>query len=185
MLSIRTNARRWQTKSGFSLLEMMFATVILLVGLVAVAQLVPSSILLNTRNRKDSSSLVFAQRELDQMLDQPLVSNSFTDPQGVFCPPGNICGLGDPTKPNQVVGSPVVVVNNFAVINFGAALVDGYNFTYPDPLDPNALIYDVRWAVITSMNGPIVSSKRLIVGVRQVGNNGTFQPVTLDTVLEK
>jgi prepilin-type N-terminal cleavage/methylation domain-containing protein len=185
MLSIYTSARRCKRESGFSLLEMIFATVILLVGLVAVAQLVPSSILLNTRNRNDSASLVFAQRELDQMLDQPLVSNSFTDPQGVFCPAGNTCGLGDPTQPNQVVGSPVVVVNNFATINFGAGQFAGYNFTYQDPADPSGLTYDVRWAVITSMNGQIVSSKRLIVGVRQVGGNGYFQPVTLDTVVEK
>jgi len=56
---------------GFSILEMMLATIILLVGLVAIAQLVPASILMNYRNRTDSSALVFAQREMDQMLDQP------------------------------------------------------------------------------------------------------------------
>src|SRR5580704_14859660 len=53
-------------QAGFSLLEMLFATVILLVGLVAVAQLVPASILLNWQNRYNSASTVFAQRELDQ-----------------------------------------------------------------------------------------------------------------------
>ena len=41
--------------------------ILLLVGLVAVAQLVPASILMNYRNRTDSSALVFAQRQLDQM----------------------------------------------------------------------------------------------------------------------
>lgn len=58
-------------QAGFSLVEMMIATVILLVGLVAVAQLVPASLTLNYRNRMDSSALVLAQRQLDVLLDQP------------------------------------------------------------------------------------------------------------------
>src|SRR5580700_11362712 len=90
---------------GFSILEMMLATVILLVGLVAIAQLVPASILLNYRNRTDSAALVFAQRELDQFLDQPLISTSFVDQLG------NTCNLGNPGSPNTVQGSPVVVIN--------------------------------------------------------------------------
>src|SRR3989442_14048923 len=86
-----------RTQRGFSLLEMMFATIILLVGLVAVAQLVPASILMNYRNRNDSSALVFAQRELDQFLDQQLsLSVPFTDALG------NACSLGDPASPNTI-----------------------------------------------------------------------------------
>jgi len=92
MLSAFTKRRR--REGGFSLLEMLLATIILLVGLLAIAQLVPATILLNFRNRTDSSAMVFAQRELDQFLDQPLSSLSFTD-SGL-----NICNLGDPTQPN-------------------------------------------------------------------------------------
>ena len=68
--------KRRRGEKGFSLLEMMFATIILLVGLVAIAQLVPASIFLNSQNRTDSSALVFAQRELDQFLDQPIRSGT-------------------------------------------------------------------------------------------------------------
>ena len=68
MLSAFTKRRR--REGGFSLLEMLLATIILLVGLLAIAQLVPATILLNFRNRTDSSAMVFAQRELDQFLDQ-------------------------------------------------------------------------------------------------------------------
>ena len=160
---------------------MLLATVILLVGIVAVAQLVPASILLNFRNRTDSSAMVFAQRELDQMLDQPLSATSFTDAAL------NICNLGDPTQPNQLVGSSITTYNGQAIIDFNAALQPGYNFAYQDPTDPSRVTYDVRWAVIITGGGSstTVFSKRVIMGVRQQGGSGYFQPITLDTMVQK
>jgi hypothetical protein len=157
---------------------MMLATIILLVGLVAVAQLVPASILMNYRNRADSSALVFAQRELDQMLDQPLTVNSFLDALA------NTCQLGDPTNPNTLQGTNVVIFNGQALIDFTSS-VSGYNFTFQDPTDPSGTTYDVRWAVIITGNGATAFSKRFILGVRQVGGNGYFQPITLDTLVGK
>lgn len=167
---------------GFSLLEMLFATVILLVGLVGIAQLVPTSILLNQRGRINSSSLVFAQRELDQMLDQPFTlpnPPSFTDANG------NICSLGDPSQPGVIVGTPVVVVHGQPLVNFSAASVPGYSFTYQDPNDPDAVTYNVRWAVITQTNGTATTSRRFIIGVSQDGGSGYVPPVTLDTMVSK
>jgi Tfp pilus assembly protein PilV len=171
-------------QEGFSILEMMLATIILLVGLVAIAQLVPTSILMNYRNRTDSSALVFAQRELDQMLDQPLTVNAFTDALG------NTCQLGDPAVTNTVQGSTVTTLNNQPIIVFSSpnpplAPTNGYGFTYADPNDPSGTTYDVRWAVIITGSGGTASSKRFILGVRQVGGNGYFQPITLDTMVEK
>src|SRR5215470_8998442 len=125
-------------QEGFSLLEMMFATVILLVGLVAVAQLIPASILMNYHNRTDSAALVFAQRQLDILLDQPLnsPSNQFTDSFG------NTYQLGDPTAPNVLQGSNVLTVSGYAIIDFSGATpatypTNGYEFIYQDPTDPN------------------------------------------------
>ena len=172
---------RRRSEAGFSLLEMMLATVILLVGLVAIAQLVPATILLNFRNRTDSAALVFAQRELDQFLDQPLFLTSFTDAIG------NTCALGNATPVNTVQGSSLAVVNNQVVIDFTQTLVPNYSFAIPyqDPSDPSGISYDVRWAVIVTGNGSTVSSKRFILGIRQQGGNGYFQPITLDTTVEK
>ena len=169
---------------GFSILEMMIATVILLVGLVAIAQLVPASILMNYRNRNDSTALVFAQRQLDQMLGQPLSASSFTDALG------NNCQIGDPAVTNSVQGSAVTSINGQTIIVFNApdpdpAPTSGYGFLYRDPTDPNRTTYDVRWAVILTGNGTNVFAKRFILGVRQLGGNGYFRPVTLDTMVEK
>lgn len=170
-------------ESGFSILEMMFATVILLVGLIAVAQLVPTSVLLNFRNRNDSAAMVFAQRELDQMLDQPL--NPTTSPPQFTDAEGNTCYLGNPATTNAVQGNPVVTYNNQAVIDFSPAPVANYSFTYTDPTDPNRTTFDVRWAVILTGDGTHVFSKRFILGVRQQGGNGYFLPISLDTMKAK
>jgi prepilin-type N-terminal cleavage/methylation domain-containing protein len=168
------------TSGGFTLLEMMCATVIMLIALFAVAQLVPASVLLNSRNRSDSIALVFAQRELDQMLEQPLNLPTFTDAQG------NNCNLGDPASPNTVVGNPVVVINNFATIDFTGVPIPGYSFNFLDPTSANGATLDVRWAVITSVNGNgAVTGKRFILGVRQQGGNGFFLPITLDSTVAK
>jgi prepilin-type N-terminal cleavage/methylation domain-containing protein len=91
---------------GFTLVEMLMATVIVLVGLVAVAQLVPASVMINANNRNDGTALVFAQRELEAMRSQPLSATAFNDPQGQYCQ------LGDPTLPGALVGSPVVLSRN-------------------------------------------------------------------------
>ena len=176
--------KRRRGEKGFSLLEMMFATIILLVGLVAIAQLVPASIFLNSQNRTDSSALVFAQRELDQFLDQPLSSSSFTDTLG------NTCQLGNPAVTNSVQGSTMTTFNNQAIIVFtspppSAAPTSGYGFTYQDPNDPSGTTFDLRWAVIITGNGGTASSKRFIIGVRQAGGNGYFQHITLDTMVAK
>lgn len=169
-------------------MEMMIATVILLVALVAVAQLVPASVLLNQSNRMDSSALVFAQRELDQMLDQPLISTVFIDSLG------NICQLGSPPPPNtvNVLGNNVVTIGNQTHIDFSptATPVPGYSFIYTDFKDPSGagpkgITYDVRWAVVVIGNGGGATSKRFILGVRQLGGESFVPPVTLDTMVTR
>lgn len=168
-------------QSGFTLIEVLMAIVILLVGIVAVAQLVPASIGTNSANRNDSSALVFAQREMDQFLSQPLnaTPSLFTNEEGFAC------SLGDSTQPNVVVGSPVVTFYNQLVIDFSAAPVANYSFTYQDPNDPAGVVYDVRWAVIASTNNGLITSKRFILGAKKRGGNGIYRPVTLDTMLER
>ncbi len=178
---MQSSTTKWRNRQkGFSILEMLLATVMLLVGLVAIAQLVPASILLNFRNRMDSSALVFAQRQLDQMIDQPLTSSSFNDVLG------NTCQLGNPAPANAIQGNNVVVsINKQALIDFNSSPVTGYSFTYQDPTDPSGTIYAVRWAVIVTGNGSTAASKRFILGVRQLSGNGYFLPITLDTMVAK
>jgi len=177
--------KRQFKQGGFTMIEMMIATVVMVVGLVGVAQLIPLSIRLNGANRNDSTALVFAQRELSEMIGQPITAATFSDPQGVLCPPATLCNLGNAANPKVPVGSPLVMLFNRPAIDFTQAQVANYSFNYVDPNDPFGLSYDVRWAVITYATGGIASGKRFIVGVRRRGGNVPFLPVTLDTMVEK
>jgi prepilin-type N-terminal cleavage/methylation domain-containing protein len=178
---------RQARQHGFTLTEMLIATLVVLVGLVAVAQLVPASVMINANNRNDGTALVFAQRQMEAMRVQPLAPSTFSDPQGVYCPSGQTCQLGDPTQPGMVVGSPVIVsTSNLAMIDFTAAQVSGYSFTYTDPNDPFGATYDVRWAVVTVVNAQnVVTGKRIILGVFRRGMQAATLPITLDTMVEK
>jgi prepilin-type N-terminal cleavage/methylation domain-containing protein len=164
---------------GFTLIELLVAMLVLMVGLVAVAQLVPMSVRLNSGNRDDSTAMAFAQRELDAMIEQPISATTFSDPNGF------LCNLGDPAQPKVLVGSPVLMINNRPQIDFGVAKVPGYSFNYTDPNDPYAITYDVRWAVITYSNAGNPNAKRFILGALRRSNNTAFLPLTLDTMVEK
>src|SRR6266853_3614684 len=89
---------------GFTLVEVLVATIVLMTGVVAVAQLVPVAVTANNVSRRDSTALVIAQRELAQMMEQPLTVLAFNDALG------NPCSLGSAATPGVTVGSPVVVI---------------------------------------------------------------------------
>lgn len=182
-----TETNRPTGQRGFTLTEMLVATLVVLVGLVAVAQLVPASVMINANNRNDGTALVFAQRQMEAIRAQPLGATTFSDPQGVYCPLGQTCQLGDATQPGSVVGSPAVVGNsNLAMIDFTATPVSGYSFTYTDPNDPFGASYDVRWAVVTVVNPQnVVTGKRILLGVFRRGMQAPTLPITLDTMVEK
>ena len=182
----RSNSRN--AERGFTLVEMLIATAIILVGLVAVAQLVPASVMLNSNNRNDATALVLAQRQLEAMREVPMNSTTFTDPLGVLCPLATTCYLGDPTQPLQAVGSPVLLdTNNTPVIDFSQTPVSGYSFTYVDPNDPFGGANDVRWAVITFTNtaNNATTGRRIILGVLRRGMRSVTLPVTLDVLVSK
>lgn len=174
-LAFTSLARR---QRGFSLVETMIATAMFLVGLIAIAELVPTTLLLNLTNRNDTAALGYAQRELSQMLDQPLNFASFPDADGNFCQLGAAI-------PNTVVGSPIIMDGRFVRVNFLAAQVPGYSFNYIDPNDPRRTQYDVRWAVVTTTSGGLPIAKRFIVGAWRRGGNNYAPPVTLDAVVQK
>jgi hypothetical protein len=170
----RAKARRRQC--GFSILEMVLASAIMMVGIISVVQLVPASLQLNASNRLDTTATVIAQRELDQMLSQPvnLTPPNFTDKDG------NVISLGGAGSP----GAPVIMQGQTAQIDFTAAPVAGFSIPqYTDPNDPTGATFELRWAVIPQpdVTGTRVIGKRIIIGCRQTNASHPMLPVNLDT----
>ena len=164
---------------GFSILEMIIACAILMFGVISVVQLVPTSLQTNVNNRLDTMATVIAQRELDQMLSQPLTVNSFTDKDN------NLVRLGGA----GASGSPLTMDGPNAVIDFSQSAVPGYSITnYMDPNDPNfpnGQIFEMRWAVIPEISGGAIISKRIIVGCRRTNANQLVFPVNLDSSVQR
>jgi prepilin-type N-terminal cleavage/methylation domain-containing protein len=181
MNKCNTNNRKRRGQQGFTLIELMIAVVVLVVGAVSVAQLVPAAIFLNSRNRADSSSLVYAQREMDQFVNQAFIPApyTFTDQQG-----NTNCNVGGGTVFDALVGSPVTTVGGHVAINFTVGKVAGYSYNYTDPTDPTTN-YDVRWAVINTGTANNIYSRRFILGVQKSGGDTPLPPVTLDTTVSR
>jgi len=174
---------------GFTLVELTVAIGVLLVGIVAVAQLIPISIQSNMRNRYDSTAVVMAERLLNQMVNQPLTATQFIDTYDN----NRVIMLGS-VAANGLVGNPITIVSsappagplNLVRVDFTAAAVANYNFTAADPnAAVPAIAYEVRWSVITNMQGTVVVSKRFLVGVWKRDPRSVTPPVTVEAWVQR
>ena len=170
---------------GFTLVELVIAMGVMLFGIAAVAQLVPLATQSNMRNRHDSTAVVLAERLLNQMVTQPLTATQFFDADG------NPIALGSVTA-NGLAGNPLLVVSArvngplvLVRLNFAANAVPNYNFTYTNPNDAVPIPYEVRWSVITTMQGNTVVAKRFLVGVWKRDPRGVTIPVTVEAWVQR
>lgn len=165
-------------QQGFSLLEMIIACAVLMVGIVSVVQLVPASLKTSMNNRLDTVATAVAQRELDQMLSQPFSVTTFQDQDS------HTVSLGGP----GANGANVVMDGQSSAIDFSSDILSvpaGFYTFYVDPKDPSATAFELRWAVFSEVSGGTVISRRIIVGCRRANSNTGVFPVTLDSSVQK
>jgi type II secretory pathway pseudopilin PulG len=173
-------ARTGRKQNGFSILEMILASAILMVGIVSVVQLVPASLKSSVGNRMDTMATVVCQRELDQMLSQPLNVNSFQDQSQTI----SLGGAGSP-------GASVLMSGQSVVIDFSPSATPPAGFSATMLTDPNDLTsanFELRWAVFPQLNNGVVVGRRIVIGCRRANSGGNQQlllPVTLDSSVQK
>ncbi|HXE75746.1 MAG TPA: prepilin-type N-terminal cleavage/methylation domain-containing protein [Candidatus Xenobia bacterium] len=201
MVRQHSSGSRRPAQAGFSLVELLIAIVVLLVGVVAVAKLVPTAIQSNLRSRYDSTGVVLAERQLELMARQPIdVGNpvpsghySFlgTLPDGVT-PFTYRVGLRPPAGGAMISAAGAALIPGSYQIDWnqpaGSAALAGYRNTFTlNEGTAGGARYETRWAVVTyfaNFNGTIRPvSKRIIVSVRG-GPAGTVQrPATVGTLV--
>lgn len=167
---------RTKSQRGFSMIELLIASLVLLFGVAAVVQLVPQAMQANLRSKQDSTAMVVAERLMDQFLSQNLTTAAFVNADG------QNCSLGNPAAPNAWIGHPVIAQNNRPIVNFGVtAITAGYGYNWSDPNDPSGPGYEIRWAVVTRTSGTTPVHKRFLIGVWKRGRGGqNVVPVMLE-----
>ncbi len=190
---------RKRAAAGFTMIELLIAIVILLIGVVAVAQLVPNAIRSDFRNRYDSTALILAQQQMEQMVEQDLTVGGppaagaynfqifLPDGTATLCnlgvaPPFFTALVGAPPPPPAASGAPLVA--GTLRIDWGVAQVAGYSNQYRAP-DGNP--FQTRWNIAVfygNINGLIRPvGKRIIVSTRGGSAAVSFPPTTLTTMV--
>lgn len=166
-------------QSGFTMIELLISISILLVGIVAVAQLVPAAIRSNLRNRADSTALIVVQRQLEVMAIQSMTVQqnlaiadfNFIEDDGDWDSDpadgpaddftiylGRNPGGAGVTEAGCTLTTPAQTPLPVGVCNFMAASVPGYSrmLSYSSLFEidpgrgvPRQYVFDVRWHVTT------------------------------------
>ncbi len=124
-------------ESGMSLLELMIAGVVLIVGFLGVMVLVTGAIAGNNRNRMDSSATMLTQMVVEQLATLPR-------PDGTTTVTITDCAGNNWTLSAAAGGAPLSGTS----INFSSAQVTNYSMNYVVCGANNTqATYDVRWNV--------------------------------------
>ncbi len=170
-----------------SLIELMIALVVLVVGMLALMTLVTTAISTNNRNKVDTTGTMLAQTVLDGIAAQPATLNSnltLTD-----CNPAGGTNWTIATIGAASPGAGANVSASTGNIDFTqayASVPTNYKMLYVTcGVSGTQATYDVRWNVqtLTTYTKLITVSSRQL-GVSTTGTNLPFfsPPITLRTI---
>jgi Tfp pilus assembly protein PilV len=151
--------------AGFSLVEMLIAALVLLVGLTAGMLLILTAMANNNRSKMDSTATILSQMTIEMIAAVP--ANATTNMTVVDCNPnsGSASHTIYTTGSSGGAGAPLTSGGS---IDFTQSTVTGYSMTYyscqASTGDRQAL-YDVRWNLKTlSANAKLVTVAAMQTG---------------------
>ena len=149
------NEVRNRNEEGFSLIEMMIASLVLLIGLISVASLIGYSISSNSSSKNNTTATAAAEGQMEQL--RSLEFDSLVDGGSTLNSSGSITFTGSP--------------------------VSGYSTTVSltdsDQIG-KTVSYDVRWNV-TTING----LKKVTVAAQRSGGTFRLQQAPAQLILIK
>jgi Tfp pilus assembly protein PilV len=173
---------RYASQRGMSLIELMIASFVLMVGVLGSAVLIPLAIGTNSRNRQQSNSTVIAQMVMERITSASVAGSSaitITDCGGT---PVTLNVTGSTSGTGATVLSTGSI--DFSVAQGSTGAPAGYYMSYTSCGTNNRQsIYDVRWNIQT----PSSYVKLVTVSARLKGA-GTNQilfslPVTIRSMV--
>ena len=171
MRTIRRKTRSGQ--SGVTMIELMIAGMVMVVGFLGMMILITTAIATNNRNKMDTNATLAAQMVLEEIRADVQTGSSptLTDCGGTTW----TIGLGSAT-----IGSATGATLSGANIDFTAATVNNYYMNYQVcTANGGQSNYDVRWNVTRLTNGVWL----VVVGAQPKGASSNLKyfalPVTL------
>ena len=169
-------------KAGFTLVEMVIAAFVLLVGLTAGMVLIVTAMANNNRSKMDSSATVLSQMTLEMIATVP--ANVVSNVTVVDCNPssGSASHTIFTSGASGGAGAPL----SGGAIDFTQSKIIGYSMTYyscrASTGDRQAL-YDIRWNIKTLSP----DARLVIVAAKPTGTdshaNFLAVPVTLKMIV--
>jgi len=172
-----TNRKARSSQRGMSLIELMIASLVLMVGVLGCAALIPLSIGTNFKNKQQSNSTVIAQMTMEKITSLPVgtASGTITDcasTANTINTTGSTGGTGATLLSSGAI--------DFSQTLGGAGAPAGYYMLYTTcGTAGRQATYDVRWNVQTP--SPYV---KLVTVSARLKDSGTNQilfslPVTI------
>jgi Tfp pilus assembly protein PilV len=148
--TFRRKSKRSPRKSqaGFTLIELMFAGLVMIVGLTGGILLVIAAEATNNRDKMDSSGTVLAQMALEMIASVP--ANSGSSVIVTDCNPTSSSAthtINTTSGTGSGAGAPLT---GGGAIDFSQSTVSGYSMTYyacQASTGDRQAVYDVRWNV--------------------------------------
>lgn len=173
--------RRPVHSAGFSLIELMIAALVLVLGLVGGAAVISAAIASNGRSRFDTAATALAESTMERIVaipsraQGPAANTSITDCAGTTFPISTAPG-----------GAPLIASGPFAgYVDFLQPAVPNYSMRYFVCSSGKSTTYDVRWRIDP---GPTPFTQLVTVAAKSVGQNGNTAnqrfalPVRLRTI---
>jgi len=182
VLKRRVGKSKRNPQSGFSLIELLLAMVVLAVGLLGGMIVIVTAIATNARNRFDTAAVALAQSTMDRII----VLSAGAAGQTTQMTDCNVTVNTLNTSAIAGGGSPLTsfasVINGNQIIDFTQAPVAGYQMLYAlcpagatDGLPlGNPQVYDVRWNIQTVAGAPgfTVNQEMILVAAKNIGAVG-------------
>jgi Tfp pilus assembly protein PilV len=157
-----------RAEDGMTLIEVMVAALVLVVGVLALLSTLTSTQALNSKSERESQAVDYAQMQVEQLRALPYASLALSS-----CTPGNATwtSLAAGTNPNL---TPLATESEVSPCTGKVAPVSTWQ---DDKLSTRGSVY--RYVTQASAN-----VKRIVVAVTVTGGAGTFsKPVAVTTLV--